>query len=188
MNDADEKGLDPLVAQAYTELRKLARHYLSMERPGHTLQPTALVHEAYSKLLEQRLPEWKNKSHFLGIAAQMMRRILVDHARAKHAEKRGGDDERVSLEDLGAEEPIQDEGQISMGDVLAIHEVLEELALKHPAEAQVVELRYFGGLSIEEASEVTGRSPASVKRDWAFARAWMFKKLKAGSDSDARKS
>ncbi len=177
MNNAASQSADPLIGQVYNELRKLARHYLAMENPGHTLQPTALVHEAYSKLLEQRLPEWKNKSHFLGIASQIMRRLLVDHARAKHAEKRGGRDERISIEDLGAQEPMQEEGGISVADTLAIHEALEELSLKQPEAAQLVELRYFGGLSIEEASEVMQRSPASLKRDWAFARAWIFKRF-----------
>lgn len=161
---------DALLEAVYDELRRLAGAYLARERSDHTLQPTALVHEAYAKLAAQETP-WNNRAHFLGIAAQAMRRILVDHARGKHRAKRGGGWQRVELDVALAEDPAQ-----SL-DLVALDEALSELAELSPREAQVVELRYFGGLGVEEVGEVLGVSTRTVKRAWRFARAWLLARM-----------
>jgi RNA polymerase sigma factor (TIGR02999 family) len=168
----DQKALDKLMPLVYTELRRLAGNYLRRERQGHTLQPTALVNEAYLKLIDQRQAKWQNRTHFYGVAAQLMRRILVDHARARQAEKRGGSDQqRLSI--TSAERLVQ-QPEI---DLLALHQALEELATLDPQQERIVELRFFGGLSIEEAAEVLGIGHATVERDWKIARAWLRRKM-----------
>jgi RNA polymerase sigma factor (TIGR02999 family) len=141
---------------------------MRQEAAGHALQPTALVHEAYVRLIDQKQVKWRNRAHFFGVAAGMMRRILVDHARRRRADKRGGDWERVTLEenDVAAEGPREI-------DVLTLHDSLERLATFDPQQARIVELRYFGGLTIEEAAEVVGVSPATVVREWTIAKAWL---------------
>jgi RNA polymerase sigma factor (TIGR02999 family) len=161
---------DQLVPLVYGELHKLAVHYMRAERGDHTLQPTALVHEAYMRLVDQRNASWQNRSHFFGIAAQAMRRILVDHARRKQAGKREGGD-RVTLDESVAEAP-----QRSV-DLIALDDALNKLASLDPRQARVVELRFFGGLDIEQTAESLGISPATVKRDWTFARAFLQREM-----------
>ncbi|MEP7380822.1 MAG: sigma-70 family RNA polymerase sigma factor [Gemmatimonadota bacterium] len=161
---------DELVPLVYGELHKLAVHYMRAERDDHTLQPTALVHEAYMRLVDQRNASWQNRSHFFGIAAQAMRRILVDHARRKRAGKREGGD-RVTLDESVAEAP-----QRSV-DLIALDDALNKLAALDPRQARVVELRFFGGLDIDQTAESLGISPATVKRDWTFARAFLQREM-----------
>ena len=171
-SSGDEAALEKLMPLVYSELRRLANNYLRREREGHTLQPTALVNEAYLRLVDQRNPRWQNRDQFYGIAAQLMRRILVDHARLKHAEKRGGSAQKrlsiTSVEGVSAKPDL---------DVLALHEALEELATIDPQQSRIVELKFFGGLSIEEVAEVLGVGHATVERDWKMARAWLRRKL-----------
>lgn len=169
----DATAFDRLVPLVYEELRKQARRYLRRERPGHTLQTTGLVHEAYLRLVDQRQANWQNSAQFFGVAAQMMRRVLIDHARSKQAAKRGGSGIQVTLEDATA--PAEERGM----DLLALDEALSRLAALDPQQAKVVELRYFTGLGIEETAEVLGISPATVKREWAMARAWLRRELAA---------
>ena len=152
-------------------MRKLAQSYLRRERQDHTLQATALVNEAYLKLVDQRQVKWQNRAHFFGIAAQVMRRILVDHGRKKKAEKRGSGERPVVLDgarDVAARESV---------DVVALDDALSALANLDGRQAKIVELKFFGGLSIEEVAEVVGVSPATVKREWAAARAWLRREL-----------
>jgi len=167
-SDGDREALESLVPLVYDDLRRIAAAYMQRERAADALQPTALVHEAYVRLIDQRHVKWRNRAHFFGIAAGMMRRILIDQARRRRADKRGGQWQRVTLvaEELGSggPEPI---------DVLALHESLERLAAFDPQQERIVELRYFGGLTIEEAAEVVGISPASVVREWTIAKAWL---------------
>ena len=159
---------DHLSAIAYEELRRLAASYLRRERPGHTLQPTALVHEAYVRLLDQRKVDWSNRAQFMGLAAVMMRRILVNHARDRAADKRGGGAEHVPLTLAG--EPI---GAPEV-NLLDLHEALERLGATDPRKARIVELKFFGGLTTDEMAETLGISAATVERDWKFARAWLY--------------
>jgi RNA polymerase sigma-70 factor (ECF subfamily) len=165
---AAEAKLIPLV---YDELRRLARRYMRHERPDHTLQATALVHEAFLRLTVQRGVSWQGKAHFFGVAAQIMRRILVDHARTRVRAKRGGGRQKVSL----------DEGALiteaRSAELLAINESIDRLSKLDARQARIVELRFFGGLSVEEAAEVTGVSPKTVKRDWSVAKAWLYQDL-----------
>ena len=168
----DQAALEKLMPLVYSELRRLAINYLRRERQGHTLQPTALVNEAYLKLVDQRNARWQNRAQFYGVAAQLMRRILVDHARQHQAEKRGGSkQQRLSITSAAqlATEPAL--------DFLALHEALEELAKIDLQQSQIVELRFFGGLSIEETAEVLSIGHATVERDWKMARAWLRRKL-----------
>ncbi len=167
-SDGRRDALDDLVPLVYEDLRRLAAGYMQREPAGHSLQPTALVHEAYLRLIDQRQVQWRNRAHFFGVAAGMMRRILVDHARRRLADKRGGAWERVTL--VGDEVATADSGGV---DVLALHEALEHLAIFDPRQARIVELRYFGGLTIEEAAEVVGISEATVVREWTIAKAWL---------------
>jgi len=168
----DQAALDKLMPLVYSELRRLATNYLRRERVGHTLQPTALVNEAYLKLIDQKHARWQNRAQFFGISAQLMRRILVDHARQHQAAKRGGaDQQRLSV--TSAEQIVQ-QPQV---DLLALNEALDELATMDPQQSRVVELRFFGGLSIEEAAEVLGVGHATVERDWKMARAWLRRQL-----------
>jgi RNA polymerase sigma factor (TIGR02999 family) len=170
-SNGQEQALDRLLPQIHAELRKLAASYLRKERPSHTLQPTALVNEAFLKLVDQRAVKWQNRAHFFGIAAQAMRRILVDHARAHAAGKRGGGERRVSLDDAPAVT-----GAVDI-DVLALDEALTRLAAIDPQQSRVVELRFFGGLTMEETAEVMQISPATVGREWRMAKAWLFAEL-----------
>jgi RNA polymerase sigma factor (TIGR02999 family) len=168
----DQSALEKLMPLVYNELRRLATNYLRRERASHTLQPTALVNEAYLKLIDQRNAKWQNRAHFFGISAQLMRRILVDHARQHQAVKRGGSaQQRLSI--TSAEQIIQ-QPEI---DLLALNEALEELSQIDPQQGRIVELKFFGGLSIEETAEVLGISHATVERDWKMARAWLRRKL-----------
>lgn len=167
----NREAFDRLLPVVYTEIRKLARSYLRRERPDHTLQATALVNEAYLRLIDQRSVNWQNRAHFFGIAAQIMRRLLVDHARMKHADKRGSGLSPVVLDealDVAADRNL---------DVVALHDALNVLAELDPRQARIVELRFFGGLSIEEAAEVMQLSPATIKRELLSARAWLRREL-----------
>ncbi|HSK08406.1 MAG TPA: sigma-70 family RNA polymerase sigma factor [Vicinamibacterales bacterium] len=167
----EQAAVAELVPIVYGELRRTAARYLRHERPGQTLQATALVHEAYLRLLKDQDLSFQNRAHFLGIAARSMRQILVEHARARDARKRGGGGQRITLvEALAAEEPRQ-------VDLLALDEALERLNALEPRQARLVELRFFGGLTNEETAEALEVSPATVKRDWAIARAWLFREL-----------
>src|SRR5262245_44437011 len=159
----------PLV---YSELRELAKRHFRKERPGHTLQPTAVVHEAYFRLVDQTRVTWKNRGHFLAVAAQAMRRILIDHARGRDAEKRGGEARRVTLDaGIASPEPSREV------DLLALDEALDRLRGLDATQSRIVELRFFGGLTIEETAEVVGLSVASVNRDFRSAKAWLFREL-----------
>jgi RNA polymerase sigma factor (TIGR02999 family) len=164
-----------LMEAVYDDLRRKAAGILRHESPGHTLQPTALVNEAYLRLVDQRRVAWQNRAHFLAVAARLMRRILVDYARRRRAAKRGGQAARVTLEDFAARP-----GSTPL-DLLELDEALAELAALDPRQARIVELRAFGGLSVEEAAEVVGVSPATVKRDWSFAQAWLERRLRGGT-------
>ena len=162
----------PLV---YDELRRLAASYIRRERAGQTLQATALVHEAYVRLIGEKAQNWQNRTHFLAIAALSMRQILVQRARARNAAKRGGDPERITLDEQLLRAPSAD--HVQEIDLVALDAALEKLASLDARQAKVVELRYFGGLSVEEAADVLGISPATVKRDWTLARAWLKREL-----------
>jgi RNA polymerase sigma factor (TIGR02999 family) len=169
----DERARDALMPVVYRELRRRAGAYLKGERQGHTLQPTALVHEAYLRLIGQTRISWQNRAQFFGVAAQMMRRVLVDHARERLAAKRPGG-VRVTLDErLRAVQPDDCE-------VLALHEALEDLAVFDSRQAQIVELKYFGGLSEQEVAEVLSLSRATIAREWQTARAWMFRRMTKG--------
>lgn len=175
--EGDPRAHEQLVTILYDELRLLARHRFASERSGHTLQSTALVHEVWIKLVDQTQVQWQNRAHFLAIAAQAMRRVLVDHARKTHSQKRGGDAPRLSLtaaEDvaLGAEEEI---------DVLDLERALEALADEHPDHATLVEMRFFGGMTAKEAAEAQGVTERTAERRWRFARAWLYRALE-GTD------
>ena len=172
--DPAEAAPDRLSPIIYDELRRLAASYLRRERPGHTLQPTALVHEAYVRLLDQRKVDWSNRAQFLGLAAVMMRRILVNHARDRVAWKRGGGAEHVPLTLAG--EGI---GAVDV-DLLDLHEALERLSETDPRKGRIVELKFFGGLTTEEIGATLGISAATVERDWKFARAWLHDAISGG--------
>lgn len=171
------EGLDELVPVVYSELRRLASSYLRSERRDHTLQTTALVHEAYLRLLNQRNVRWENKNQFLGIAAQLMRRILVDYARSRHASKRGGTTNKVFLEEAMIASPQ------SPMDVVALDEALTKLAQLDPLQAKIVELRFFGGLNIDQVAEVAYVSAKTVKRSWRLAKARLARELDKGKQS-----
>lgn len=170
-NGGDQEALAKLVPLVEAELHRLARLYLSREREGHTLQPTALVNEAYLKLIDWRAVEWKNRAHFIGVAAEMMRHILIDHAQHRRRQKRGGQAVMVSLTSAGqeAKEPPV--------DIIALHDALNELAKFDPRKSKVVELRFFGGLTVEEAAEVLQISHRTVEREWTMAKAWLLREL-----------
>lgn len=168
----DAEALNRLLPLVYDELRELASRHMASERGDHTLQPTALAHEAYLRLVGQREVDWNSRAQFFSIAAQSMRRILVDHARRRGAIKAGGQMQRAPLE--AAEVGGTDQRSAYL---LAVHEALERFVAVDPQAARVVELRFFGGLSVEEAAQVVGRSPRSVKRDWQFARAWLAREI-----------
>ena len=172
-SSGDQSALSSLVPLVYDELRRLAARYVRRERQAPTLQATMLVHEAYLRLLGDEKLEWKDRAHFLGIAARSMRQILIERARARNAQKRGGDQHPITLNDelIG-----QRERSI---DVLALEAALEQLAKLDPEQAKLVELRFFGGLTVPELAEVMGISPATVKRRWTFARAWLRREMEA---------
>jgi len=167
-----QEALDALLPHVYAELRRQASRYLRGERAGHTLQTTALIHEAYLKLIDQRTVNWQNRAHFFGIAAQAMRRILVDYARGRHREKRGGIGEDLPIE--AAALVVSEERSI---DLVALDEALTRLAEFDERQARIVELRYFSGLSVEETAEVLRLSPATVKNDWRTAKAWLYQEI-----------
>jgi len=172
-NREAEAKLIPLV---YSHLHRLAAHYMRHERPDHTLQPTALVNEAYLRLASQGETDWRDRAHFFGVAARLMREILVEHARARQAGKRGGKVEKLPLDEAPGFSPAKSRELIELGDAL---ETLERL---DPRQARVVDLRFFGGLTVEETAEVLGIAPRTVKREWSVARAWLHGELsgKAG--------
>jgi RNA polymerase sigma-70 factor (ECF subfamily) len=169
--NGDREAESVLVPLVNDELRRLARRYMRHERPGHTLQPTALVHEAYLKLIEKREIAWQSRGHFFAVAAQLMRRILVDHARAKQAEKRGGCLQQIALDVAVVFSPEQSD------QLLALNEALDGLARLDPRQGRIVELKFFGGLTDEEVSGVLGIASRTVKREWSVARAWLFREL-----------
>jgi RNA polymerase sigma factor (TIGR02999 family) len=170
----DQAALDALLPLVYGELRRLADHYLRGERPGHTLQATALVHEAYLRLAGQTSIDWQNRAHFFSVAAQVMRHILVDHARGYNAEKRGGGAMRLSLDEAVS---FFEEREVSL---VALDEALNELSALDEQQARVVELRFFGGLNVKEIAEVLKVSPDAVRYDWRMAKAWLHRELCGG--------
>jgi RNA polymerase sigma factor (TIGR02999 family) len=170
--DGQAEAFGKLMALVYDDLRRLAAWQLQTERPDHTLQPTALVHEAYLKLAGQNPIEWQNKAHFFALAAQVMRHILVDHARAKQRDKRGGGQTNVALDEAIKLSNTSEPGLVELD------EALSALAERDARKSRIVELRYFGGLSIEETAEVLGISPATVRREWTLAKAWLQRELR----------
>ena len=168
-----------LVPLVYAELKRIASRQLRRERPEHTLAPTALVHELYLRLIDQRGATWENRIHFFSLAARLMRRILVDHARSRNADKRGGLITRVSLEEtLEGGWPGPEDTDPAVASVLAIDEALERLTQLDQDQGRIVELRFFAGLSVEETAHVLKRSPRTVKREWRLARAWLYRELR----------
>lgn len=188
-NGGNRAALDSLLPLVYEELRTMAARHLRAERQAHTLQRTALVHEAFLRMVDQSQVDWQGRAQFFGLASQMMRRILVDHARRRHAQKRGGHAQRLSLDELSADEGEQaqaaaldalaltDDPRVDLGSIDA---ALKRLEAMDPQQGKLVELRFFGGLSIADAAEVMGVSAATVKREWAVARAWLQRELGVG--------
>lgn len=174
--NGDEAARNQLMGVVYEELRRQAGRYLRRERADHTLQPTALVHEAYLQLIDQSRVNWENRAHFFGAAARLMRRILVDHARAHQAEKRGGGEENIALDEALSVPEGKDV------NLLALNDALDELARLDEKQSQIVELRYFGGLSIEETATVLRISPATVKREWSMAKVWLHHQIRKNAD------
>jgi RNA polymerase sigma factor (TIGR02999 family) len=168
LSNGDRDAVDLLLPVIYDELRKLAANYLRRERPDHTLQPTALVHEAYIRLVDQTRVNWQNRAHFFGVAAQIMRRLLVDHARKHNAEKRGQEFQKLSL-DENIDRAVE-----RSAELIALDDALKAFAEFDEQKARMVELRYFGGLSIEETADVLGVAPTTVKRQWRLAKAWLY--------------
>lgn len=168
----DKDALDQLMPLVYQELRKLAAGYLKKERRNHTLQPTALIHEAYVRMVERELPEWQNRAHFFGMAARLMRQILVDHARTVKASKRGGEQQRLSLDDAS---PVFTQDDVA--GLLTLDEALRKLAALDERKARVVEMRAFGGMSVEDTALALGVSEPTVKRDMRLAQAWLRREL-----------
>jgi RNA polymerase sigma-70 factor, ECF subfamily len=165
------EALDALLPLVYTELRRMAARYLRRERAGHTLQPTALVHEAYIRLIDQENKDWRNRAHFLAIAAHMMRRVLVDHARSRNYQKRGGGAARVALDEAFVFAAERSD------EIVALDDAMNALAAVDQRKCQVVEMRFFGGLSVEETAEVLGVSQTTIMRDWSMARAWLYRAM-----------
>jgi RNA polymerase sigma factor (TIGR02999 family) len=176
-SQGDRSALDRLMPLVYDELHHLASRYMSRESPGHTLQSTALVHEAYLKLIDQQRIQWRNRAQFFGVAAQMIRRILVDHARTAKAQKRGGEARKLSLDETSG---IPERRDL---DLLALDDALATLAKLDLQQSRVIELRFFGGLTVEETAEALNISPATVKRDWVTAKAWLFRELNLASSA-----
>jgi RNA polymerase sigma factor (TIGR02999 family) len=169
--DGDREALDTLMPIVYAELRRMAHGYLQRERSDHTLQSTALVHEAYIRLVRQKLPQWQNRAHFFGVAARLMRQILVEYARGHQADKRGGNACRITLEESSLV------AQQSNLDVVVLDDALQDLAKLDEQQSRIVELRFFAGLSIDDTSEVLGISPATVSREWMTARIWLHREI-----------
>ena len=170
-SNGDQAALAKLVPVVEQELRRLAHHYMSRERAGHTLQTTALVNEAFVRLANRKRMQWQNRAHFFGIAAQLMRTILVDHARSHACAKRGGGAEKLELNEAMVV------SQQKASEVIALDEALKELELIDPRQSRIVELRFFGGLTVEEAAEVLHVSPVTIKREWSTAKAWLYRNL-----------
>jgi RNA polymerase sigma factor (TIGR02999 family) len=173
-SDGNEEALAQLMPLVYKELHRLAHRHLGRERAGHTLQTTALVHEAYMRLIDQNEVQWQNRAHFFAIAAQTMRRILVEYARARHYAKRGGGAQQVSLDEAMVV------SQERVAEVVALDDALQSLAKFDQRKSEMVELRFFGGLSIEETAEVLGVSPGTVMRDWTLAKTWLQREITKG--------
>jgi RNA polymerase sigma-70 factor (ECF subfamily) len=173
-SDGDQSALDRLTPVVYEELRHLAHHYMQRERPGHTLQTTALVNEAYMRLVDYRRMKWQDRAHFFAVAAQVMRRILVDHARSQNV-KRGGGVQHVALDDVAVVSSDR------TGDLVALDDAMNALARLDPRKMQIIEMRFFGGLSVEETAEVLHVSPATVRRDWSIAKFWLYRELGGGT-------
>lgn len=173
-SDGDREALDRLTPIVYDELHRLAQRYMKRERPGHSLQTTALVNEAYMRLVDYKGMQWQNRAHFFAVSAQLMRRILVEHAR-RHNLKRGGGVQHVSLEETALV------GGDQSADLVALDDAMNALALLDPRKAQVVEMRFFGGLSVEETAEVLKLSSVTVMRDWSTAKAWLYRELTRGT-------
>jgi RNA polymerase sigma factor (TIGR02999 family) len=171
-NSGDQNALDRLMPLVYDELRRLARRHMRAENPGHTLQATALVNDLYVQLIDQRRVNWQSRAHFFGAAAQIIRRLLVDHARARHRLKRGGGLKVEWNEAIKSSQPVE-------MDLIALDDALNRLAVMDSQQSRIIELRFFGGLSIEETAEALKISPATVKRDWSFARAWLYREMKS---------
>lgn len=178
-SDGNQEALDKLVPLVHAELHRLARHYMSNERPGHTLQTTELVNEAYVRLIDWKNVRWQNRAHFFGVAAQIMRRILVDFARARASAKKGGGTQYVSLSEAMTISPERGE------DLIALDDALESLSELDSRKSRIVELRFFGGLSVEETAEVLKISPRTVMRDWGLAQAWLYRELSGVKCDDA---
>jgi RNA polymerase sigma factor (TIGR02999 family) len=178
--DGDEAALEQLTPLVYQQLHRLAHHYLSHERPGHTLQTSALVNEAYLRLIDWKNVQWQNRAHFFGVSAQLMRRILVDFARSRRYEKRGGGNAPLALDEV-----VLISGEKS-ADLVALDEALVSLAKLDARQSRVVELRFFGGLTVEETAEVLKVSESTVRRDWSIARAWLRREMlqKSAMNSD----
>ena len=170
-NEGDPSAQEELLPLVYDELRRLARGHLRRERPGHTLQPTALVHEAYLRLVGEGVATWQNRAHFYGIAARLMRQILINHAEARATARRGGGALRLSL---AAADRLAEGPDV---ELMALDDALKGLSALDPRQGQIVEMRFFGGLSVEETAEVLGLSPATVKREWSAARAWLRREI-----------
>lgn len=179
LNRGDSAAEAKLIPVIYDELRRLAAHYMRQERPDHTLQATALVHEAFLRLTRQKDVNWQGKAHFFGVAAKLMRQILIDHARGRLREKRGSGGQKLPL----------DEGllltEARSAELVAVDAALDRLAMLDSRQARIVELRFFGGLSVEETAKVVGVSPKTVKRDWSVARAWLYEDLRIRHGNDA---
>ena len=178
--NGSQEAADKLIPVVYDELKRLARDYMRRENPSHTLQTTALVHEAYLKLVQQKDVNWQGRAHFIGVAAQLMRRILIDHAKGRLREKRGGEQVVVPLNEALTFSPERSEG------LLKLDEALERLSKLDARQSRIVELRFFGGLTIEETAEFLGISPKTVKRDWTVAKAWLRSELRC-RDGDISK-
>jgi RNA polymerase sigma-70 factor, ECF subfamily len=174
----EEHALDKLMPLIYGELRQIAHRFMAREQPGHTLQTTAIVNEAYLRLIDASQIEWKDRAHFFGVSANMMRRVLVEFARSRGREKRGGDIRKVEIDEAVLNLPRQET------DLVALDDALNALAKIDSRKAKVIELRFFGGLSLEETAEVLSVSPDTVRRDWRLARAWLIREMKSGADPD----
>ncbi|MFN0109524.1 MAG: sigma-70 family RNA polymerase sigma factor [Blastocatellia bacterium] len=172
----EKDALDSLLPLIYNELRRVAGSYLHRDRPGHTLQATALVNEAFLRLIDQNQINWQNRAHFFGAAANLMRQILIQHARANHAAKRGGERQKLYLDEAG------DVAQSNDLDLVALDDALRDLEAVAPRQCRIVELRYFGGLNIEETAEALSISPATVKREWTMAKAWLRREISHRDD------
>jgi len=177
-SDGDQDALNKLMPFVYQELKRLARHYMRRERADHTLQTSALVNEAYIRLVDYKKMRFQDRAHFFAVAAQAMRRILVEHARGHTREKRGGDARKVSLDEAAT---LAD---VKAADMVALDDALKILAEFDPRKSEIVELRYFGGLNIDETAEVIGVSPATIKREWTTARIWLHREITSGSSPD----